>query len=225
MIGCACLAALPMTSGYFSKDAILVQAYENHGIDTLWIMAWSGALLTGLYSFRLIFVVFFGEENKTATEKSHWSMRIPLFILCILALAGGLLHPDLHNVFNFEQRNDEHGSIVFVISAAPIIGIFIAYLIWGRGRVPATPGYLQGLKKFLLAGWGFDHLYDTLLIKPLTKLSQINRNDIVDSFYILLSALSYRLHNNLSATQNGQLRWFVAATAGGAIIIMALVML
>ena len=64
MIGSAALAALPMTSGFFSKDQILLQAYQMHGIGPwLWLGGLVGALLTAIYSFRLVFVVFFGQAN------------------------------------------------------------------------------------------------------------------------------------------------------------------
>ena len=61
MIGSAALAALPMTSGFFSKDQILLQAYQLPDLGPgLWMAGLLGALLTAIYSFRLVFVVFFG---------------------------------------------------------------------------------------------------------------------------------------------------------------------
>jgi NADH-quinone oxidoreductase subunit L len=64
IIGSAALAALPMTSGFFSKDQILLQAYMLPELGPwLWLGGLLGALLTAIYSFRLVFVVFFGEAK------------------------------------------------------------------------------------------------------------------------------------------------------------------
>ena len=62
LIGSAALAALPFTSGFFSKDQILLSAYEIHGVGPwLWAGGLLGALLTAIYSFRLVFIVFYGD--------------------------------------------------------------------------------------------------------------------------------------------------------------------
>ena len=62
MIGSAALAALPLTSGFYSKDAILLSAYHSSwNGPLLWGVGLLGALLTSIYSFRLVFLVFFGE--------------------------------------------------------------------------------------------------------------------------------------------------------------------
>ncbi len=61
IIGSAALAALPLSSGFFSKDQILLSAYLMPGVGPwLWFGGLVGALLTAIYSFRLVFVVFFG---------------------------------------------------------------------------------------------------------------------------------------------------------------------
>ena len=64
IFGSAALAALPFTSGFYSKDAILLSAWTLPGIGPwLWAGGLLGALLTSIYSFRLVFVVFFGEAT------------------------------------------------------------------------------------------------------------------------------------------------------------------
>jgi NADH-quinone oxidoreductase subunit L len=90
MIGSAALAALPMTSGFFSKDQILLQAYQVDGMGPwLWLGGLLGALLTAIYSFRLVFVVFFGKANTEPDRDTGWRMALPLSLLCVLAVFGG----------------------------------------------------------------------------------------------------------------------------------------
>ncbi len=82
MVGSAALVALPLTSGYYSKHDIMLYAWAmpNTG-PWLWGLALIGALLTAIYTFRLVFVVFFGPESShhpDATEVKGLSMAAPL---------------------------------------------------------------------------------------------------------------------------------------------------
>ncbi len=224
LIGCSCLAALPMTSGYFSKDAILLQAYYQHGVSALWLLAIAGAFLTGLYSFRLVFIVFGGQTNNAVEEKTSFSLRIPLVLLCILSITGAALEPDISTLIN-DNVQVEHGFIGFALSIPPLLGIALAYWLWGRGRRPDMPALLNPLRNWWQRGWGFDDIYNAILINPLMFLARINRHDVIDSFYYCLSDVSHQIHNGFSSTQNGQLRWYVVAMAAGAIIVVALVVL
>ncbi|MDO7653633.1 MAG: NADH-quinone oxidoreductase subunit L, partial [Porticoccus sp.] len=82
LIGSAALAALPLTSGFFSKDMILLQAYELPGFGPwLWAGGLLGALLTAIYSFRLVFVVFFGETKMEPDKQPGVRMAVPLSLL------------------------------------------------------------------------------------------------------------------------------------------------
>ena len=70
LIGSLALTAFPYTSGYFSKDEILLAAFELEGVGTyLWLGGVIGAFFTGIYTFRLFFIVFFGENKGHLPEK------------------------------------------------------------------------------------------------------------------------------------------------------------
>ena len=97
MIGSAALSALPFTSGFYSKHEILLAAFDASPI--LWAAGCLGALITGIYSFRLVFVVFFGQQSRAVEKGLGWSMALPLVLLAILALFGGLLQIPLDTVF------------------------------------------------------------------------------------------------------------------------------
>jgi len=94
LVGSAALAALPFTSGFFSKDQILLSAFELHTTSTLfgphigpWLWAGGllGALLTAIYSFRLVFIVFFGVAQTEPDKQPGWRMAGPLALLCVLS--------------------------------------------------------------------------------------------------------------------------------------------
>ncbi|WP_444921275.1 NADH-quinone oxidoreductase subunit L [Microbulbifer sp. CnH-101-G] len=223
-IGCACLAALPFTSGFYSKDHILLSAWEYHqGVNILWLAGILGALVTGIYSFRLLFLVFLGREGIASAHCKDANtpvMSIPLCILAVLALFGGLLAPPLQSVFGVRPDEDHSPWIEVIAIAMPLIGLTIAWRLFlheqkaGEQRSP--------LMQFWFSGWGFDWLYDHLLVRPFKYLTKINHNDIIDSFYKGTAAASRQINALLSSSQNGQVRWYLTSFAIGSILFLAL---
>ncbi|MGZ8159501.1 MAG: NADH-quinone oxidoreductase subunit L, partial [Methylobacter sp.] len=106
MIGSAALSALPFTSGFYSKHEILMATFEASSL--LWSMGCLGALITGIYSFRLVFVVFFGRECPVIESKLGWQMSMPMILLGALALFGGMLRPPLDSALP-DLFNIDHG--------------------------------------------------------------------------------------------------------------------
>ena len=95
LIGAASLAALPLvTAGFYSKDLILFAAWTSEqGSFWLWAAGIAGAFLTGLYAFRLVFLVFFGKAATPVDERPGAAITIPLVVLG-WPLAGKRLPPD-----------------------------------------------------------------------------------------------------------------------------------
>ena len=93
LMGALALAGFPLTAGFFSKDEILVKAFEFSPV--LWAVGLLTALLTAFYTFRALFLVFWGQPRDWELfEHAHESPRVmtgPLAVLAALALAGGLL--------------------------------------------------------------------------------------------------------------------------------------
>src|SRR6202043_3297606 len=88
------IAGFPPFAGFFSKDSILLNAYQNeHGGRILYVFGLLTALLTSFYMFRLIFLTFYGkpryDEKKVHVHESPKSMLVPLMILALLSLVGG----------------------------------------------------------------------------------------------------------------------------------------
>ncbi|MCO1335167.1 NADH-quinone oxidoreductase subunit L [Microbulbifer sp. OS29] len=223
-IGCACLAALPFTSGFYSKDHILLSAWEYHqGVNALWIAGLLGALVTGIYSFRVLFLTFLGSEGNASShckDANTSVMTIPLGILAILALFGGLLAPPLRGVFGVEIDEDHSRWIEAIAIAMPLIGLFIAWKMYLYEKEAGEKRSL--IMQFWFKGWGFDWLYDRLLVRPFRAITNLNHNDIIDSIYKGIAALSTQLNNALSSSQNGQIRWYLATFVVGAILFLAL---
>jgi len=227
LFGCAALAAVPMTSGYFSKEPILLTAYNIESVGPwLWAGGSLGALLTAVYSFRLVIVVFFGESQTEPDKELGWRMAWPLGLLCVLAFFGGLITLPLSSVFPAD--GDHHvNTIIFGISnSIPIVGILIAWLVYYKKfSVSAlTDSSLgKGLRNFWHHGWGMDTLYGTLLVKPYNGISSAMRNEWLDIIYHGVVGFCVALHRGFASLQTGLLRWYAISMVFGLMLLILVI--
>lgn len=227
MIGSAALAALPMTSGFFSKDQILLQAYQMPGMGPwLWLAGLLGALLTAIYSFRLVFVVFFGGAKTEPDKDTGWRMALPLTVLCGLSLIGGYFIIPVQDVFPVGSGDHPAHWVEYVSISVPLFGVFLAYLIFHTGqlRVDSLVNSRIGktLGQFWLSGWGIDWLYDRLFVRPYYALSGMLKSEPVDAIYGLIVAINQTFNHWLSITQTGRMRWYIVSMVFGLVVLLTL---
>ncbi|MDB4076427.1 NADH-quinone oxidoreductase subunit L [Porticoccaceae bacterium] len=227
MIGSAALAALPMTSGFFSKDQILLQAYQMPGMGPwLWLAGLLGALLTAIYSFRLVFVVFFGGAKTEPDKDTGWRMALPLTVLCGLSLIGGYFIIPVQDVFPVGSGDHPAHWVEYVSISVPLFGVLLAYLIFHTGqlRVDSLVNSRIGktLGQFWLSGWGIDWLYDRLFVRPYYALSGMLKSEPVDAIYGLIVAINQTFNHWLSVTQTGRMRWYIVSMVFGLVVLLTL---
>ena len=227
LIGSAALAALPMTSGFFSKDQILLQAYQLPEVGPwLWMGGLLGALLTAIYSFRLVFVVFFGQANTEPSGDVGWRMGLPLILLCALAMLGGYFAIPVADVFPVGSADHPAHWVEYVSISVPLIGLLVAYVIFYRkqlnlnGLINSTIGQL--LRAFWLSGWRIDWLYDAIFVRPYVMLSGLMKNEPVDGFYGLIVAINQTFNHWGMRSQTGRMRWYIASMVFGLIVLITL---
>jgi len=235
--GCS-LAGLPfITAGFFSKDLIIWDAWSaQQGHPGLWIAGMFGALLTSLYTFRLIFRVFFGPLGTPVTRRSGYAMTIPLLVLALLSIVGGYLkEPLLGFLYSVlpptieahiggltEIRSEIVAALVFVI------GLYIAYVVHLQKRsladaIVATP-VGRALDELWSADWGFDWIYERTFVQPFIWVANINKSDFIDAFYTGVARLTELFYRWLSSTETGRVRWYAAGMAAGSVLFIALVL-
>ncbi len=239
LIGAAALAAFPLiTAGFYSKDMILWYAWAGeNGSTWLWLAGLLGALLTGLYTFRMVFITFFGTAKTNATHRPGPRITLPLTVLAVLSVIGGFVelphtlgHLPLFSDFlspvlpaaDPEATIGTELTLQIIAAAVTLLGIYLAYLFFlkhaewseriSRGALART------LHRFWFSGWGFDWLYEQLFIRPYKWLATVNRNDAFDRIYALLAAIALQLHALFSRTQTGKLRYYAAGIIFGAIL-------
>lgn len=243
LIGALSLAAFPLiTAGFYSKDLILYDDLAGlQGNPWLWTAGMVGAFITSVYTFRMVYLVFFGKEKKKPTWKPGPIMTIPLVVLAVLSIVGGAVEMPrvLGNVHYFTAFVEQvlpptvtHGSpavealLITTSSLLTLAGIWLAYRLYLRRPINA---YYQArgnwLARFLYAGWGFDWLYDRLFVRPYIWFAQADKHDVFDTFYRLLASMGMLYNGLLSNTQNGKVRWYALGVAIGAAVIIAIMVL
>jgi NADH-quinone oxidoreductase subunit L len=228
LVGGGALAALPfITAGFYSKDEILWEAYASGHIDFL-IAGLLGAFLTSIYTFRMIFIVFHGEEKTHAHPLKGISYSLPLLVLLVLStFVGALIHPPLANVLPAsvgEAGGEMKHQLELLSGAVAIIGIAIAAFLYLGKRTLVTAIANNPLGRLLANwwrnAWGFDWLYDLLFVKSYLAIVNMNRRDGFDLAIGLVPRLTRIGHNVLSMTENGRLRWYAATIGIGAVLIL-----
>jgi NADH-quinone oxidoreductase subunit L len=239
LIGGCSLAGLPfVTAGYFSKDFILWGAWgSRQGSGWLWAAGMIGVFLTALYTFRLIFLVFFGEIRTPVTHRPGYRIAVPVVILGALSICGGWLKVPLLAFLGRALPALEAGhsgrvteEVSTAIAALAFLGGFgTAYLFFiGKREYAAAAGrvaLIRRLHAFWSADWGFDWLYEHALVRPFTWIATANRGDLVDKATEAIARCNRDAHYALSRTETGRVRWYAAAIGIGAAIFMGVVLL
>lgn len=239
LAGSASLSALPLiTAGFYSKDAILWFTWSSaQGNSWLWLGGVVGAFITSVYTFRMVFVTFFGETQTEPIKKPGRLITVPLIILAVLSLIAGFIElpESIGNIHLFTGflntvlpkigiSLDESTEMLFQIITAVISlsGIYVAYLLYYKKSSFAESFNHSKLNEFFLKGWQFDRLYDALFVRPFLWLSNIDKNDFIDVISKVAAKIVLWINNLLSITQNGLLRWYVMALAIGIAIIVTI---
>jgi len=232
LVGGGALAAFPfVTVGFYSKDAILAQAYANDHMG-LFYAGLLGAFLTSIYTFRLIFVVFHGKENGHAHEIHGIAYWLPLSVLLILStFVGAIIVPPLNGVLPIATVVDEATKmhVELLSGGVGLIGIAIAALLYLGDRKFVTALAASGPGKLLgtlwLHAWGFDWLYDLIFVRPFMWIVRVNSGDVFDQGIGLIPRLTRFGNRLMASTENGQVRWYAATMAMGAVVVIAVMVL
>lgn len=233
IVGGAALAALPIvTAGFYSKDEILWEAFAS-GHNGLLYAGLVGAFMTSLYTFRLIFIAFHGEAKTEAHAGHGISHGLPLIVLLVLStFIGAWIHPPLSGVLP-ESAGHAGGeakhSLEMASGAIALAGILLSALLFLGKRRFATAVANSGIGRLLsawwYAAWGFDWIYDKLFVKPYLGICRILRADPLDHTIGVIPRLARAGHNLMSRTESGQLRWYAASIAAGAVLVIGAVVL
>ncbi|MEQ1148687.1 NADH-quinone oxidoreductase subunit L [Acinetobacter johnsonii] len=238
-IGGGALAAIPfITVGFFSKDAILgavwVQGESIAVYNSLYWAGVAGAFLTSIYTFRLIWVVFFGKENTPYHAIKGITFWGPLAILAVLStFVGAALKAPVESILNAAKipafvipEALEHGmhSAEYTAVGIALVGLVIGVVLFAFAY-RAVKGFAKtslgaGLANICRNALGFDALYDIVFVKPYLLIAKILGRDPIDRLWLVLPALVKGGHSFTSSRQTGSLRDYASSMALGIFVLL-----
>jgi len=196
LIGCLAITGIPPFSGFFSKDAILLAAFEHDErgkILILYSISLFTALLTTYYMFRLLFITFTGKFRGTKEQEHHLHespalMTVPLIVLAVLAAIGGFvgipdvfvkggdkLTPFLSSVIATNHHPVSRSTEFFLMGLSGVLVVATIIFTWFRFK-NYQPKEQKGFGKVLENKWYVDELYDKIIVNPLSKLAGFLNN-------------------------------------------------
>jgi NADH-quinone oxidoreductase subunit L len=244
VVGAGALAGIPLLSGFFSKDAILFNAFE-HSIP-LWAVGAVTAFMTAVYSFRMVFMAFWGQErDKKLFSNAHESprvMTIPLIILAIGALLTGyiglpalsVIDPALEPAFHVAGKTVEvQASLaleLILLAVSGLIAIAGAYLAYRAYIVDKDlPKRVRGALG-PVAGWVdnkyyVDELYNMVVVNPMRALSgwfaRVFDQGGIDGVVNGLAGATGWLGTQVRRLQTGMVGLYALAMLFGAVALLA----
>ena len=182
VVGSLALAGFPLTSGFFSKDELLISAWSAGPLGQfLTVLGLVTALMTAFYSFRLVFVTFWGPSHVDPHHADHVhepsnAMTMPLIILAVLSIVTGYLGiPEfLGPMFETGSGGAVHEGgaavgIMVLATSMGLLGIAGAYYVYVIN--PTLPDRLarqwQSLYRASLNKWYVDEAYDRTVVRPI----------------------------------------------------------
>jgi NADH-quinone oxidoreductase subunit L len=190
LIGVLAISGFPFTSGFVSKDEILLAVYAHNKL--YFAVASFAAILTAVYMFRLLMLVFMGGFRGTHEQEHHlhespMAITLPLIVLAILSVLGGFVQlphtfggHDFLNEFLAGARipayiNEDAGIATreFSLLGATVVGLLIIFIATRKAfAVDQFEGKYTGFKNVLANKWYIDELYDATIVRPIEALSR-----------------------------------------------------
>jgi NADH-quinone oxidoreductase subunit L len=237
------IAGFPPLAAFFSKDAILYEAFLHGTFGmAVWFVGLVTALLTSFYMFRLWYMTFMGESRSPQIHphESPWSMLGPLVILALLSIGGGWIGIERFAAFlspavGPRAAESTIPNLELMLSAAAVAVALVGWYVADR-LYRQKPGQAAELAEALPVGYKtlahkyyVDEIYDATVVKPLFGFSKYVLGVVVD--VVLLGGLAWLLGGIamfsgaiLQRWQSGNLRSYAAWLAAGAAALLLFVL-
>ena len=238
------IAGLPFGAGFYSKDAILYEAFQHGTLGkALYAVGLVTAFMTSFYMFRLFYLTFLGksrsEDHGHHPHESPAIMLIPLVILAILSICGGwigierfghFLAPIVGTVTDPAELPGGK-SLDWILSgvaiASGVLGWLVAHLLYSKGTEKAEKlaASMPALHTILINKYGIDELYNAVIITPITLaarylLGWIGEGVLIRGSAWLLAGVTGLCGEVARRWQSGNLRSYSAWLAAGAAVFL-----
>ena len=228
LIACLAIAGIPPFAGFFSKEEILMTAWESNRLIYYLALITSG--VTAFYMFRLYFCIFWNKntDHHNAHGEGTWNMKLPLLLLAIAAVVAGFIPFAQYVSINGQG---EEISIPLNFSIAPVAvalaGIALAYVLYYKEnqRPQKMATAFGGLYKAVRQKFYFDELYlfvtKKIIFNGIAKPAAWIDKYVVDGMMNWLGIATTRVSESIKALQSGNVQSYTLYFFGGIIALAA----
>jgi len=230
LIACLAIAGVPPFAGFFSKEEILLAAYQ-HNPTIYWIALFTSGL-TAFYMFRLYFSIFWNKEAHVHGEhkgEGGFAMMMPLVLLALGAAAAGFI-PFGHFVSSDGTRLETEFHLQFSIApvALGLAGILIALWMYKKqsDRPDKLATSLSGLYKAAYHKFYIDEVYMFITQKIIFNLigrpaAWFDKN-VVDGLMNATGNVTQEISEQIKRFQSGKVQqyaiYFLVSVIGLALL-------
>jgi NADH-quinone oxidoreductase subunit L len=241
LIGTLAISGFPLLSGMISKDEILVAAYAKNPV--YWVILFILAAVTATYMFRLYYLTFHGEFRGTEEQKHHLhespaNMTLPLIVLAILSVVGGLInlphfigHGHYAKLMEWLKpvlTEESFNQMETTLSAVPfgtemiLLGatVLMFFCVWFLVKNTYVNKKKQALPEEQYTGWEklsarklyIDELYNALIVKTVEGLGRGGKmfdNGILDRFVDFVGDCAEDSGKAMKRVQNGNVENYI----------------
>jgi NADH-quinone oxidoreductase subunit L len=239
IIGWLAIAGVPPFSGFWSKDEILLAAWEQENIGPLlWVIGLITALLTAYYMSRQVILVFFGDQRwdeDAHPHESSWTMTTPLCVLAGAAIVGGainlplvkdwlvlehFLEPIFNDPHHFSSGTITKVALAVISVCAALAGISLAVLSWLTRRISTDRLEPDFLENAMYVDSTYARVVDGIGTSSFQGAADIDER-FVDGTVNTVGKLTMRLGQLIRPAQSGYIRNYAVGVALGALVIVA----
>lgn len=245
LLGTIAISGVPPFSGFFSKDEILAHVFEHS--PALWFIGSLTSMLTAFYMFRMMFLTFWGSFRGTHEQHHHLhespkSITIPLIVLAILSVGGGLLGlPEFWGMNNWMAENldpiilrknpsimshSQEWLLMGIAVAAALVTIYFAYQMFIKNRVlPAeNEKEMKPWQRVVYNKYYVDEFYDAVFRKPLDGISKAFYKffdiQLIDGIVNGVGTTVNWVSGLVRKVQTGHIGFYIMAMVAGIIVIL-----
>jgi NADH-quinone oxidoreductase subunit L len=250
LMGTIAIAGIPPFSGFFSKDEIFSSVFANN--IPFWILSVAGAMMTAFYMFRLYFLTFGGHFRGTGEQRQHLHespsiMIIPLVILAILSIGGGIINVPgflggssrLQNFlapvfadslpFLKAPAYSLNHALEWVLAIISLIFVAVMILVAYNRFIKKEPAFTESFEKSFVPKlfsnkYYVDELYDAIFVRPITSLAKgLHKTveaKIIDSLVNRIGTTVIRAGDAIRYLQTGHVGFYMVMMVAGIIAIL-----
>ena len=253
LAGTIAISAVLPFSGFFSKDEILLNVFRHSPL--MWGLGVLGAGMTSFYMFRMFFLTFAGDFRGTTHQREHLhesplSMTLPLMILAVLSVVGGLINfPEIFgggarlaafmaplfedarqaspNAFTHAHLSHSQEYMLMGISTGvAVLSLVVAFVMYvSRKSVPVAEGEKTSvLQRLIYRKYYVDEIYDFVVVKFVGWLSylfyQVFEFFVIDLLVNGVGKLVKQLSNLARRAQTGATGFYIFAMVIGIVVIL-----